>query len=76
MFDAQHLRERATRLLAMALKAREGGNDDLAEDYTDEQHTFPGGPTIEGDLSRPESSVEIPALQQQQPQPDSDIDKE
>ena len=66
-----------TRLLAMALKAREGGNDDLAEDYTERAaHFFEQAETIEGDLSRPKSSVEMPALQQQQPQPDSDIDKE
>jgi hypothetical protein len=75
MKDADQLRERATRLFALALKARDYGfspADDLADlanealaqaDEMDRRDRATAPPPVPETLSRQ------PALQQQQPQP-------
>jgi hypothetical protein len=71
MADANQLRERGTRLLALALNARLNGQAEYAEALTrmasesfdqarDTEQRFAGGPTV---------PYEQPAQQQQQPQP-------
>jgi hypothetical protein len=74
MPDPEQLRERATRQLAMALKAREDGHADYAERLTERaSHLLDEATAIEGPHTpKPEARVHQPAQQQQQPQPKTD----
>jgi hypothetical protein len=74
MLDPEQLRERATRLLAMALKAREDGHADYAERLTERaSHLLDEATAMENHHTpKPEGSVGQPAQQQQQPQPKTD----
>ena len=71
MSDTERRRERAARLLAMALKARETGQSQyadeltkLASDVLNESAPVNGNPS-----PQPQAESQQPAQQQQQPQP-------
>jgi hypothetical protein len=72
MADANQLRERGTRLLALALNARLSGQADYAEALTRmaSESFDQAGDTERHFASEPTVPYEQPAQQQQQPQPD------
>jgi hypothetical protein len=71
MSDSDRRRERAARLLAMALKARETGQSQYADELTklasDVQDE--ATPIEDSSIPRPQAEPQQPAQQQQQPQP-------
>lgn len=71
MSDNERRRERAARLLAIALKARENGQSQYADKLTQLASDALDEPApIEGDfIPRPQAEQQWPAQQQQQPQP-------
>jgi hypothetical protein len=75
MPDSEQLRQRATRLLAMALKARDGGQQDLADRLTEQaSELFDEASALEThQAAKPEAPAQ-PAQQQQQPQPKTEKD--
>jgi hypothetical protein len=78
MSDADQLRDRATRLLALALKARDDGHPQYADELTQlASEAFDQATDMERRfVSDPKIPPEQPAQQQQQPQPgDSDKKK-
>jgi hypothetical protein len=71
MSDADQLRNRATHLLALALKARDDGHTHYAEEPTKfASEAFDQATDMEQRLFPiPETQPQQPAQQQQQPQP-------
>jgi hypothetical protein len=71
MSDADQLRDRATRLLALALKARDDGHPQYADELTQlASEAFDQATDMERRfVPHPETSPQQPAQQQQQPQP-------
>jgi hypothetical protein len=71
MSDADQLRERATRLLALALKARDDGHPQYADELTQlASEAFDQVTDMERRLVLdPKTPSQQPAQQQQQPQP-------
>jgi hypothetical protein len=71
MSDANQLRDRATRLLALALKARDNGHPQYAEELTQlASEAFDQATDMERRFAPyPENQSQQPAQQQQQPRP-------
>jgi hypothetical protein len=71
MSDADQLRNRATRLLALALKVRDYGLSEYADELTQlASEAFDQATDMERRfVPHPETSPQQPAQQQQQPQP-------
>ena len=72
MSDAEQLRDRATRLLALALKARDNGHRQYADELTQlASEAFDQATDMERRLvPDPKTPSQQPAQQQQQPQLD------
>lgn len=70
MSEFKRLREQAARLLALALKARERGDDEQADQLTEQaaQYLDKAGALRQPPMA-PEPSAHV-SQQQQQPQPD------
>jgi hypothetical protein len=71
MSDSDRRRERAARLLAMALKARETGQSQYADELTKlaSDVLAEATPIEDNSIPRPQAEPQQPAQQQQQPQP-------
>jgi hypothetical protein len=71
MSDSDRRRERAARLLAMALKARETGQSQYADELTKlaSDVLAEAAPIEDNSIPRPQTEPQQPAQQQQQPQP-------
>jgi hypothetical protein len=73
MSDAEQIRSRAARLFALALKAREDGKPQLADEITKlASEALDHAKAMAPPIPPPQAPQQQPAQQQQQPQPEKD----